>query len=138
MTSPIPVLESERLALRGHRPEDFANCVALRGDPEVTRYIGGRPLTSEEVWVRLLRYAGHWIWLGYGYWVVEEKSLGKLVGELGYANLQRDIQPTIPLPTNHLHHRPGQCAPNPYRREMWVHRIPPRRLQGQPIIVFTR
>ncbi|HEY2117576.1 MAG TPA: GNAT family N-acetyltransferase [Candidatus Acidoferrum sp.] len=95
MTSPIPVLESERLRLRGHRPDDFANCVALWGDPEVTRYIGGRPLNSEEVWARLLRYAGHWIWLGYGYWVAEEQSTGKFVGELGYANLKRDIEPSL-------------------------------------------
>jgi RimJ/RimL family protein N-acetyltransferase len=43
-------------------------------------------------WARLLRYAGHWVWLGYGFWVAEEKSTGKFVGELGYANLQRDIQ----------------------------------------------
>jgi hypothetical protein len=45
----IPILESERLRLRGHRLEDYENCAALWGDLEVTRYIGGRPLTREEV-----------------------------------------------------------------------------------------
>ncbi len=43
----------------------------------------------------MLRYAGHWVWMGYGYWVVEEKSTGKFVGEVGYANLKREIQPPV-------------------------------------------
>jgi RimJ/RimL family protein N-acetyltransferase len=91
----IPELETERLRLRGHRPEDFGNCEALWGDAEVTRYIGGKPLEREEVWARLLRYAGHWAWLGYGFWLVEEKGTGRFVGEVGYANLQRAIQPPL-------------------------------------------
>jgi RimJ/RimL family protein N-acetyltransferase len=91
----IPVLESERLRLRGHRPEDFGDSAALWGDPEVTRYIGGRPLTREEVWARLLRYVGHWAWMRYGVWVVEERATGEFVGEVGYADYRRDIQPPL-------------------------------------------
>jgi len=37
----VPVVETERLRLRGYRPEDFADCAAMWADPEVTRYIGG-------------------------------------------------------------------------------------------------
>jgi RimJ/RimL family protein N-acetyltransferase len=91
----IPILETERLRLRGHRPNDFADCTALWGDPEVTRFIGGKPLTSEEVWARMLRYAGHWNWMKYGYWVMEEKSTGKFAGELGFADYQRELDPPI-------------------------------------------
>ena len=91
----IPVLESERLRLRGHRPSDFEDSAALWADEEVTRYIGGKPFTREEVWARLLRYAGHWAWMGYGFWVVEEKASGKFIGEVGYANHKRDIQPPL-------------------------------------------
>jgi RimJ/RimL family protein N-acetyltransferase len=91
----VPVLESARLRLRGHRPEDLDDCAALWGDPEVTRHIGGRSLTREEVWARLLRYAGSWFWLGYGYWVVEEKCTQQFVGEVGYANLQREVRPPV-------------------------------------------
>ena len=58
-------------------------------DPEVTRYIGGRPFGVEEVWTRLLRYAGHWALLGYGYWAVIEKSSGRFVGEAGLADFHR-------------------------------------------------
>jgi len=79
----IPILESPRLLLRGHRLEDYANCTALWGDPRVTQYIGGKPLTAEEAWVRLLRYVGHWALLGFGYWVIEEKTTGTFLGEGG-------------------------------------------------------
>jgi len=44
----------------------------------------------------LLRYAGHWALLGYGYWVAEEKSTGAFVGELGFADYKRDLQPALP------------------------------------------
>jgi RimJ/RimL family protein N-acetyltransferase len=91
----IPALETERLRLRGHCPEDFADCTALWGDPEVTRYIGGKPLSAEEVWARMLRYAGHWNWMKYGYWVMEEKSSGKFAGEVGFADYQRELDPPI-------------------------------------------
>jgi RimJ/RimL family protein N-acetyltransferase len=54
-----PVLETERLILRGHRREDFADCAAMWGDETVTRFVGGHPLGQEEVWSRLLRYVSH-------------------------------------------------------------------------------
>ena len=64
-------------------------------DPEVTRYIGGRPFTEEEVWARLLRYAGLWSLLGYGYWVVRQRDTGRFVGEVGLADFHRDISPSF-------------------------------------------
>ncbi len=91
----IPILETDRLTLRGHRLEDFAACASLWADPIVTRYIGGVPLTAEESWSRLLRYAGHWELLGFGYWVVEEKATGNFLGELGFADLKRDLDPSL-------------------------------------------
>jgi RimJ/RimL family protein N-acetyltransferase len=65
------------------------------GDPVVTRFIGGRPFSEEEVWARLLRYAGHWSWLGFGYWAIELKSTGAFIGELGFADYKRDVQPSL-------------------------------------------
>jgi RimJ/RimL family protein N-acetyltransferase len=62
-------------------------------DPIVTRHIGGHPLTEEESWSRFLRYAGHWAMLGFGYWVVEEKSTRSFAGEVGFADHKRDLQP---------------------------------------------
>jgi RimJ/RimL family protein N-acetyltransferase len=91
----VPAIETERLTLRGHRLDDFGASAALWSDPGVTRHIGGRPLSAEEVWTRLLRYVGHWSALGYGYWVVSEKSTGRFVGECGLADYHRAITPSI-------------------------------------------
>lgn len=91
----VPVLDTERLTLRAHRLEDFAACASLWADPAVTRYIGGVPLTAEEAWTRLLRYVGHWALLGFGYWVAEEKATGTFLGELGFADLKRDLDPPL-------------------------------------------
>lgn len=91
----VPVIETERLRLRGHRPEDFADCAAMWADPVVTRYIGGKPLSEEEAWARLLRCVGHWAWLGFGYWVMEEKATGRFAGEMGFSDWKRDIEPSL-------------------------------------------
>lgn len=91
----IPVIETDRLRMRGHRVEDFANCLSMWGDADVTRFIGGKPLSAEEVWARLLRYVGHWTLLGFGYWLVEEKESGRFVGEVGFADFKRHITPSF-------------------------------------------
>jgi RimJ/RimL family protein N-acetyltransferase len=89
----IPSIDTDRLALRGHRLDDFADCAAMWADPEVVRHIGGRPFTAEEVWSRLLRYAGHWALLGFGYWTIRERESGRYLGEAGFADFRRDIDP---------------------------------------------
>jgi RimJ/RimL family protein N-acetyltransferase len=91
----IPVLETERLRLRAHRLDDFDACAAMWADPEVVKYTVGKPLTREDVWARMLRYAGHWALLGFGYWAMEEKATEEFVGELGFADLKRDMEPSI-------------------------------------------
>ena len=65
------------------------------GDSVVARYAGGKPLSEEETWTKLLRYVEHWALLGFGYWVVEDKSSGKFVGEVGFANYKRDTQQSL-------------------------------------------
>jgi len=91
----VPCLETERLTLRAHRLDDFRECAAMWADPEVTRFIGGRPCSEEEAWAKVLRYVGHWSLLGFGYWAIEEKATGKFVGELGFADFKRDIEPPL-------------------------------------------
>src|SRR5579863_3672231 len=87
----VPVLETERLILRGHRLDDFRASAAMWADSIVTRYTSGQPLTEEEAWTKFLRYACHWSLLGFGYWAVEEKSSGEYIGEIGFANYKREI-----------------------------------------------
>lgn len=94
----IPVLETERLRLRGHALADFEPAAAMWAEPAVVRFISGKPSTREESWARLLRYPGHWALLGYGFWAVEEKASGRFIGEGGFANFEREIEPRIDAP----------------------------------------
>jgi RimJ/RimL family protein N-acetyltransferase len=95
-----PTLETERLSLEGHKLQDLPDCRALWMDPMVTRFIGGKPSTSQEVWHRLLRYVGHWAVLGFGYWVASEKASGRFVGEVGFADWKRDLDPAVGSPSS--------------------------------------
>jgi RimJ/RimL family protein N-acetyltransferase len=90
-----PVIETPRLLLRAHRPDDFDAYAALWADPAVTRFIGGQPLSRELSWSRLLRNAGYWPMLGFGFWAIEERASGNLIGELGFLELRRELTPSI-------------------------------------------
>ncbi|TPM31949.1 GNAT family N-acetyltransferase [Mesorhizobium sp. B2-3-4] len=90
-----PVMETPRTILRAHRIGDFDSYATMWADPVVTRFIGGKPRTREESWMRFLRHAGLWSLLGYGFWAIEEKSTGRFVGEAGFHDLKRDMQPSI-------------------------------------------
>jgi len=90
-----PTIETERLVLRGYRLEDFPHLAAAWADPEVVRFIGGRPSTEEESWTRLLRNTALWPMLGYGYWAATEKATGRYAGDVGFADFKREIEPSI-------------------------------------------
>ena len=95
-TSPTaPVVETERLILRGHTLADFDECAAMWGDALVTRHISVRPSTEEETWGRVLRYAGLWALLGYGYWAVRERGTERFVGDVGLADFRREVTPPL-------------------------------------------
>ena len=64
-------------------------------DPAITRYTIGNAAPPQRTWTRILAYRGHWTMLGFGYWAVEEKATGRFIGELGFAEFKRDIQPSI-------------------------------------------
>lgn len=91
----IPIIETERLILRDHRLSDFDAYTAMWADPVVTRFIGGQPKPRDETWVRFIRHAGMWHHLGFGFWAIEEKASGKLVGEGGFHELKREMEPSL-------------------------------------------
>ena len=90
-----PVVETPRAILRPLRLAEFESYAAIWADPIVTRYIGGRPHSRDEAWVRFLRHAGHWAVMGDGFWGVEDRETGRLVGECGFQDLRGDIDPSI-------------------------------------------
>jgi RimJ/RimL family protein N-acetyltransferase len=94
-TPPIaaaPVIETARLRLRAHGAGDLEAAAAMWSDPDVVRFIGGKPFSGEETWARLIRYVGHWTLMGYGYWAIEERGSGRFAGEIGFADFRREIQ----------------------------------------------
>lgn len=93
-----PTLLTERLILNAHRLEDFSDLASMWRDPAVVRYIGGTPRSAEDSWSRLLRYLGHWQLLGYGYWAVREKASGNYIGDIGFADFHRAIEPALDAP----------------------------------------
>ncbi|HEY1978379.1 MAG TPA: GNAT family N-acetyltransferase [Candidatus Baltobacteraceae bacterium] len=90
-----PVIETARLVLRPHRLDDFEALAAMWREPAIVRYISGKPSTSEQSFTRLLRYAGHWSLLGFGYWVIEDRQSGAYAGETGFADYHREIEPSL-------------------------------------------
>lgn len=91
----IPVLETERLILRGHRLQDFDAMVAIWTDPVVTKFFHGAALTREDIWSRFLRGFGQWLVMGYGLWAVEEKATGAYVGTTGTMEVKRQMDPPM-------------------------------------------
>lgn len=88
-------IETERLVLDLHSPGDFDAFAAMWADPETVRFIGGKPGTRQDSWMRLLRYRGLWPVLGYGYWAIGEKASGRFAGDLGFADFHRPLDPSI-------------------------------------------
>lgn len=94
----VPVLETERLRLRGHEFRDFEGSAAMWGDERTTRFIGGKASTREESWRRFSTFPGHWHLMGFGYWLIEEKATGAYVGDGGFGAFQRGIPPPFDAP----------------------------------------
>lgn len=85
-----PIVETARLVLREHRPSDLEDRMAITGDPEFMRFVGGI-YDRQENWSRILRYVGHWAFFGYGLFAIEEKGSGRYVGNVGLAHFERGL-----------------------------------------------
>lgn len=89
------MIETERLRLSRHHMTDFHDLRAMWSDPDVVRHISGIPSSEQESWFRLLRYRGLWGLLGYGYWCVRTKADGRYVGDGGFADWKREVEPPL-------------------------------------------
>ncbi len=86
-----PSQETEHLRLRGFRRDDLDALAEILGNPIVAQHLGSEPATREESWRKLMMAVGQWPLLGFGYWAVETKADGKLVGQLGFGIFERSI-----------------------------------------------
>jgi RimJ/RimL family protein N-acetyltransferase len=91
-----PVLDTPRLILEGHSLGDFDTLASMWAEPDVVAHIfNGQPSERRDSWMRMLWYRGLWPLLGYGYWSIREKASGRYVGDLGFADFHRNIEPSI-------------------------------------------
>lgn len=77
----VPGLHTERLMLRQYRREDFEAFAAHLADPASAIHLG--PADRQAAWRIFCSQAGLWLIHGAGWWAVEEKESGRLVGSVG-------------------------------------------------------
>jgi len=80
-TTSVPYLRTERLLLREYRREDFGAFAAHLADPVSSAHLG--PADRHTAWRIFCSQAGLWLIHGAGWWAVEEKETGRLVGTIG-------------------------------------------------------
>lgn len=90
-----PILQTERLILRGYQREDFEAIYTIGADAEITRLMGGPILSRSTAWEKFLRGPAMWLMLGYGMWIVERASDGAVLGQIGFADFMREMDPPL-------------------------------------------
>ena len=77
----IPVIETERLVLRGPEPEDYPNFKHTFSSYR-SRFMGG-PLNAYETWMLYAAEIGHWQIRGYGMWMIHDRETDATLGMAG-------------------------------------------------------
>jgi RimJ/RimL family protein N-acetyltransferase len=77
----IPRLRTERLLLREYRTADFDAFAAQLVDPEATKFIDTADRKS--AWRVFTAQMGLWVLQGAGWWAVELRETGEVVGNVG-------------------------------------------------------
>ncbi len=80
-TTSVPRLQTERLLLREFRREDFDAYAEHFADPVSAAHL--IPTDRQTVWRIFCSSAGLWLIHGAGWWAVEDRRTGQLVGNVG-------------------------------------------------------
>lgn len=85
----IPTLETSRLILRAFDQEDASTLHQILSEPGVLRYFpSDKPPPLERVEKLIESHRKHWADNEYGWWAVEDKGNGVLVGWCGLGHLE--------------------------------------------------
>ena len=86
--SHIPVIETDRLILRGMRVSDAEDMFAYAHDPEVTKYLTWDAHASVDVSREYLTYVGQRYRTGDCYdWAVVSRADGRMIGTCGFTRM---------------------------------------------------
>ncbi|MEE2565512.1 GNAT family N-acetyltransferase [Hyphobacterium marinum] len=114
-----PVLETPRLRLRPPQESDLEPLIAVMGDEETARYIGGVQ-SPPLVWRALAALIGHWAIRGYGFFVLEDRETGDWIGRVGPWYPHEWPQPEVGWTIARQHWGKGYAAEAAARALDWV------------------
>lgn len=80
-STPVPVIETARLRLRGWHSEDVEAFAAIVADREAMRHL--HLPAAETAAQTIARLQRRWSDPGFAHWAVEERASGRLIGRLG-------------------------------------------------------
>lgn len=93
----VPYLHTRRLTLREYRLSDFDAFAAHLADPQTMTFLGA-PIDRRNAWRIFGVNTGGWMLQGAGWWAVEQRDTGALVGNVGA--FFRETWPEIELGWN--------------------------------------
>jgi RimJ/RimL family protein N-acetyltransferase len=76
----MTILTTARLRFEPFDEVHLDGLQAMNRDPEVQRYLLGRPETPDETLASIARVKARWASQGYGWWAFIERASGELVG----------------------------------------------------------
>ena len=89
----MTILTTARLRLEPMADAHLDGLNALNADPQVMRYISGKPETRAETQSMIEKVKGRWAATGYSWWTFIETDTGDIVGAGALQNLRREMQP---------------------------------------------
>jgi RimJ/RimL family protein N-acetyltransferase len=89
----MTLLVTARLRLVPFCDDHVAGLNVLNADPEVMRYISGRPETLDETVAVVERVKRRWSTFGYSWWSFIDQGSGEIVGAGALQHLRRDVRP---------------------------------------------
>jgi len=87
----MTLLVTARLNLVPFTDDHVDGLNALNSDPEVMRYLSGRPETRDETLAGVERVKRRWTTFGYSWWSFIERESGDIVGAGALQNLRQDV-----------------------------------------------
>ena len=82
MTLSAPVIETERMILRGPEASDFEAYAAFMESDR--SHMTGGPMDRATAWRAFACEIGHWVLHGFGMWTATDRETGAIVGQAGF------------------------------------------------------